>query len=164
MHTIFSHQRERIGKEVLVPQKQQKRFNSSKLAFSSLEIYSPFLAGSTILDRAVIEHNLLSASKLYNNISFDELGALLEIPPRKVSNLFPTLIFTSFSSFHILAFSVFRPLHVVDWLWLNTFDFFIFISSFAESYYEGLWRLSIRADHVQYWDIWWWSTLVRWRV
>jgi len=41
-------------------------------------------AGSTILDRAVIEHNLLSASKLYNNISFPELGALLEIPPTKV--------------------------------------------------------------------------------
>jgi len=40
--------------------------------------------GSTILDRAVIEHNLLSASKLYNNISFEELGTLLEIPPRKV--------------------------------------------------------------------------------
>jgi len=46
-------------------------------------------AGSTILDRAVIEHNLLSASKLYNNISFDELGSLLEIPPRKVSLLLP---------------------------------------------------------------------------
>ncbi|KAK0087189.1 hypothetical protein PV325_001558 [Microctonus aethiopoides] len=39
--------------------------------------------GSTILDRAVIEHNLLSASKLYNNITFEELGALLEIPPTK---------------------------------------------------------------------------------
>ena len=44
-------------------------------------------AGSTILDRAVIEHNLLSASKLYNNISFEELGTLLEIPPRKVAPL-----------------------------------------------------------------------------
>ena len=40
--------------------------------------------GSTILDRAAIEHNLLSASKLYNNISFGELGSLLEIPPTKV--------------------------------------------------------------------------------
>lgn len=49
-----------------------------------IPIYSVY-EGSTILDRAVIEHNLLSASKLYNNISFDELGALLEIPPRKVS-------------------------------------------------------------------------------
>lgn len=35
--------------------------------------------GGTILERAIIEHNLLSASKLYNNISFQELGALLEI-------------------------------------------------------------------------------------
>lgn len=36
--------------------------------------------GSTILDHAVIEHNLLAASKLYNNITFEGLGALLEIP------------------------------------------------------------------------------------
>eukprot|EP01103_Thecamoeba_quadrilineata_P005030 TRINITY_DN14886_c0_g1_i1.p1 TRINITY_DN14886_c0_g1~~TRINITY_DN14886_c0_g1_i1.p1 ORF type:complete len:411 (-),score=95.94 TRINITY_DN14886_c0_g1_i1:140-1207(-) len=39
--------------------------------------------GSTVLDRAVIEHNLLSASKLYNNTSFEELGSLLEITPEK---------------------------------------------------------------------------------
>ena len=32
----------------------------------------------------MIEHNLLSASKLYNNITFEELGALLEIPAAKV--------------------------------------------------------------------------------
>lgn len=44
--------------------------------------------GSSILDRAVIEHNLLSASKLYNNITFEELGALLEIPAAKVSIFF----------------------------------------------------------------------------
>nr|GMD50055.1 COP9 signalosome complex subunit 4 [Ipomoea batatas] len=37
----------------------------------------------TVLDRAMIEHNLLSASKLYTNISFDELGTLLGIPPQK---------------------------------------------------------------------------------
>ena len=36
--------------------------------------------GSNILRRAVTEHNLLSASKLYNNIKFSELGALLEVP------------------------------------------------------------------------------------
>ena len=40
--------------------------------------------GSSILDRAVIEHNILSASKLYNNITFEELGQLLAIPPAKV--------------------------------------------------------------------------------
>ncbi len=36
--------------------------------------------GGTVLDRAVMEHNILAASKLYNNILFDELGALLSIP------------------------------------------------------------------------------------
>ncbi|KAF9435611.1 COP9 signalosome complex subunit 4 [Entomortierella beljakovae] len=34
---------------------------------------------TTVLDRAVIEHNLLSSSKIYNNISFEELGALLGV-------------------------------------------------------------------------------------
>ena len=51
----------------------------------SLYALVALVLGSTIVDRAVIEHNLLSASKLYNNISFTELGALLEIPPAKVS-------------------------------------------------------------------------------
>jgi COP9 signalosome complex subunit 4 len=36
--------------------------------------------GSTILDHAIVEHNLLAASKLYNNITFQGLGELLEIP------------------------------------------------------------------------------------
>ncbi|XP_032227415.2 COP9 signalosome complex subunit 4-like [Nematostella vectensis] len=48
--------------------------------------------GSTILDRAVIEHNLLSASKLYNNITFEELGALLEIPPQKAERIASQMI------------------------------------------------------------------------
>ncbi|KAL2160943.1 hypothetical protein VTH06DRAFT_8655 [Thermothelomyces fergusii] len=33
--------------------------------------------GSTVLAKAVVEHNLLSASRLYRNIGFDELGLLL---------------------------------------------------------------------------------------
>ncbi|KAK6170615.1 hypothetical protein SNE40_018970 [Patella caerulea] len=48
--------------------------------------------GSTILDRAVIEHNLLSASKLYINISFDELGSLLEIAPSKAEKIASQMI------------------------------------------------------------------------
>ena len=40
--------------------------------------------GSSILDIAVIEHNILSASRLYNNITFNELGTLLGIPGFKV--------------------------------------------------------------------------------
>jgi COP9 signalosome complex subunit 4 len=48
--------------------------------------------GSTILERAVTEHNLLSASKLYNNITFEELGALLEIPPMKAEKIASQMI------------------------------------------------------------------------
>uniref|UniRef100_A0A4W5PGZ0 COP9 signalosome complex subunit 4 n=1 Tax=Hucho hucho TaxID=62062 RepID=A0A4W5PGZ0_9TELE len=55
--------------------------------------YCGFLfVGSSILDRAVIEHNLLSASKLYNNITFEELGALLEIPPAKAEKIASQMI------------------------------------------------------------------------
>lgn len=36
---------------------------------------------STVLDRAVMEHNLLSCSKIYNNITFAGLGTLLDLTP-----------------------------------------------------------------------------------
>uniref|UniRef100_A0A8C9DQ43 COP9 signalosome complex subunit 4 n=1 Tax=Prolemur simus TaxID=1328070 RepID=A0A8C9DQ43_PROSS len=50
------------------------------------------ITSSSILDRAVIEHNLLSASKLYNNITFEELGALLEIPAAKAEKIASQMI------------------------------------------------------------------------
>eukprot|EP01120_Amphizonella_sp_Union-15-10_P008022 TRINITY_DN2800_c0_g2_i1.p1 TRINITY_DN2800_c0_g2~~TRINITY_DN2800_c0_g2_i1.p1 ORF type:complete len:403 (+),score=90.92 TRINITY_DN2800_c0_g2_i1:64-1272(+) len=48
--------------------------------------------GSTVLQRAVIEHNLLAASKLYNNISFDELGSLLDISADKAESIASRMI------------------------------------------------------------------------
>lgn len=39
--------------------------------------------GSTVLAKAVVEHNLLGASRLYNNIRFDALGALLGLDADK---------------------------------------------------------------------------------
>lgn len=47
----------------------------------------------TVLDRAMIEHNLLSASKLYTNIRFDELGTLLGIPPNKAEKIASRMIY-----------------------------------------------------------------------
>jgi len=47
---------------------------------------------STVLDRAMIEHNLLSASKLYTNISFEELGALLGIESQKAEKIAARMI------------------------------------------------------------------------
>lgn len=44
------------------------------------------------MDRAVTEHNLLAASKLYNNITFSELGALLQISPAKAEKIASQMI------------------------------------------------------------------------
>ena len=37
--------------------------------------------GTTVLDKAVIEHNLVAASKLYENITVDALGSILGLKP-----------------------------------------------------------------------------------
>ncbi|KAJ3005032.1 COP9 signalosome complex subunit 4 [Thoreauomyces humboldtii] len=39
--------------------------------------------GSTVLDKAVTEHNLLAASSIYVNIGFEELATLLGVTPAK---------------------------------------------------------------------------------
>jgi len=39
--------------------------------------------GSTVLDKAVLEHNLLAASRLYSNIGIKELGTMLGVDPDK---------------------------------------------------------------------------------
>ena len=50
------------------------------------------VVGSSILERAVTEHNLLAASKLYNNITFTELGALLEVDPLRAEKIASQMI------------------------------------------------------------------------
>ncbi|GAW05371.1 hypothetical protein F5879DRAFT_873750 [Lentinula edodes] len=44
-------------------------------------------APATVLDRAVMEHNLLASSKIYHNISFRGLGALLDLTPGAAENM-----------------------------------------------------------------------------
>ena len=39
--------------------------------------------GSTLVERAVIEHNLLSVSALYRSVTFANLGVILGIAPNK---------------------------------------------------------------------------------
>jgi len=57
--------------------------------------------GSTILDHAVVEHNLLAASKLYNNITLEGLGLLLEIPAEKAERIASKMISEGRMSGHI---------------------------------------------------------------
>ena len=48
--------------------------------------------GSTLLDRAVVEHNLLAVSKLYKNISFEQLGILLDVSTVKAEKVASQMI------------------------------------------------------------------------
>jgi len=51
-----------------------------------------FEDGSTVLDRAVNEHNMLAASRLYANITFEQLGALLGIDANKAERMAASML------------------------------------------------------------------------
>lgn len=51
--------------------------------------------GESVVDRAVVEHNLLAASKLYCNIRFLELGALLRVSAEKAESTASRMIYES---------------------------------------------------------------------
>lgn len=70
--------------------------------------------GSTILERAVIEHNLLAASKLYNNISFAELGNLLNITPERVRCIMQYAIHTIVYAHENQIIHSFPPSHQLN--------------------------------------------------
>ena len=48
--------------------------------------------GTTVLQKAVIEHNLQAASRLYNNIYFSELGQLLGVSEEKAERIASRMI------------------------------------------------------------------------
>uniref|UniRef100_A0A1I8BYM7 COP9 signalosome complex subunit 4 n=1 Tax=Meloidogyne hapla TaxID=6305 RepID=A0A1I8BYM7_MELHA len=50
--------------------------------------------GSSILQRSVLEHNFLAASRLYSNISFDGLGQLLGVSTKKAEKIASQMIST----------------------------------------------------------------------
>lgn len=51
--------------------------------------------GSTVLDKAVLEHNLLAASRVYQNISTTALGALLGVPEERAESQCAAMIESS---------------------------------------------------------------------
>lgn len=48
--------------------------------------------GHTVLDHAVMEHNILSASKIYHNISFEEMGSILGISADQAEDIVTKMI------------------------------------------------------------------------
>jgi COP9 signalosome complex subunit 4 len=45
-----------------------------------------------VLDKALIEHNIEVISKIYKNISFEELGRFLEISPIQAETIIATMV------------------------------------------------------------------------
>ena len=59
----------------------------------TLEDYQKVLKqGYPILERAVIEHNIVCTSKLYMNITFDELGNFLGVSPEKAEGFVAQMV------------------------------------------------------------------------
>jgi COP9 signalosome complex subunit 4 len=48
--------------------------------------------GLTVLQKAMIEHNLFAAAKMYNNITFVELGFFLHVDPDKAEKIARNMI------------------------------------------------------------------------
>uniref|UniRef100_A0A8C1YAF4 COP9 signalosome complex subunit 4 n=1 Tax=Cyprinus carpio TaxID=7962 RepID=A0A8C1YAF4_CYPCA len=92
----------------------QKATTADGITCHTLVLSFIYVLCSSILDRAVIEHNLLSASKLYNNITFEELGALLEIPPAKAEKIASQMITEGQIKFKMIFPSAREPLPTWD--------------------------------------------------
>jgi COP9 signalosome complex subunit 4 len=78
---------EKMFMERIIKTEEKNKFN---------EILSPHqkkkIGERTLLDRAIIEHNLLAASKVYNNIRFEDLGNLLNISPDQAERIAAVMI------------------------------------------------------------------------
>jgi COP9 signalosome complex subunit 4 len=48
--------------------------------------------GYSVLERAVLEHNILAVSKIYLNISFEQLGKFLDILPQKAEHIICNMV------------------------------------------------------------------------
>jgi COP9 signalosome complex subunit 4 len=83
-----AHILEKMYLDRIIRSNQVKQFESILLPHQKATTAD----GSTLIDRAVIEHNLLAASKLYNNIKFNELGSLFEIPADKAEKIASQMI------------------------------------------------------------------------
>merc|ERR1712187_278203 len=48
--------------------------------------------GQTVLERAVLQHNVLAASRVYKNMRLPDLGLLLEVTPEKAEKIAAKMI------------------------------------------------------------------------
>lgn len=73
--------------EKMLSPHQVARLGASSASSSSVSTASVRDAPLTVLDRAMIEHNVLSASRVYDNITLAGLGALVELSPEGAEDI-----------------------------------------------------------------------------
>eukprot|EP01125_Pyxidicula_operculata_P011716 TRINITY_DN3839_c0_g1_i1.p1 TRINITY_DN3839_c0_g1~~TRINITY_DN3839_c0_g1_i1.p1 ORF type:complete len:402 (-),score=122.50 TRINITY_DN3839_c0_g1_i1:50-1255(-) len=79
---------EKMFMERILKKDEIKAFEESLLGHQK----AVMAGGKTILEQAVIEHNLLAASKVYNNITFDELAVMLDVTPEMAEKIASRMI------------------------------------------------------------------------
>lgn len=67
---------------------QTKKFQEDLASHQQAEMFD----GNTALDSALIEHNMKCLSKIYMNITFDQLSAFLGISPERAEMIIATMI------------------------------------------------------------------------
>lgn len=72
----------------LLRKTEVQKFANSLLPHQQAKLSS----GLTVLEKAVIEHNIVAISKLYISISFEEMGALLEITPQRAEQIIANMV------------------------------------------------------------------------
>lgn len=78
---------EKMFMQRILKSEEVKRFEGELLDHQKTS-----LNGITILQRAVTEHNVLSASRVYTSVSFAELGTILETDAKQAERIATTMI------------------------------------------------------------------------
>lgn len=80
---------EKMYMEQLIRRPELVQFEKSLLAHQKAVLANGF----TVLENSFLEHNLLAASRVYNSISLEELGKLLETDAESAERVAATMIF-----------------------------------------------------------------------
>lgn len=71
---------DRMYRQQIVRKEEVERFRAYLLPHQQAETADDM----TVYDRAIVQHNMLAASLIYENVSFDALAVLLNIDAHKV--------------------------------------------------------------------------------
>merc|ERR1712217_678575 len=74
--------------ERLIRGSEVQKFDESLLPHQKANLAD----GQTVLERAILQHNVLAASRVYKNMRLPDLGSLLEVTPEKAEKIAAKMI------------------------------------------------------------------------